>query len=100
MTTALGHYLSPNYRDAVQELRSIMDKHGRMLLLIDSIEKYEFHDTITLAVLNALATQCVDFSRDKKGIILKMAAPSELIPKLSSVNFEKISSKIVYINKI
>ena len=95
--TVLGSIISPNYREAVKELRLIMEKHGRLLLLVDSIEKYEFADTVILAVMNALATVCVDYSRNKSDIILKMAAPSELIPKLTSINFEKINSKIVYI---
>lgn len=98
-TTAilLGNIVSPNYLKARQELGEIIRGHGRPLILIDSIEKYEFNDTVILAVLNALTTICLDNCRNDNGIILKMAAPSELIPNLTSVNFEKLSSKIVYI---
>lgn len=93
----LGQVLSADYEDAVLELNSILEQHGHMLILVDSIEKYEFSDKIILAVLNALVNLCLDYSRYNKKISLKMAAPSELIPKLTAINPEKISSKIVYI---
>lgn len=93
----LSHLVSPNYRDAVEELQAALDKFGKILILIDSIEKYEFNDNIILAILNALANLCIEHTRNNLNIPIKMAAPSELIPQLMSINPEKISSKTVYI---
>ncbi len=93
----LGQLFSASYDDAVDEMKNILVKHGKILLLIDSIEKYEFSEKIILAVLNALVNICLDYNRENKYIEIKMAAPSELIPRLTAINPEKISSKIVYI---
>ncbi len=92
-----GQALSADYDDALSELNSVLEDYGNMLILVDSIEKYEFSDKIILAVLNALVNLCLDYNRYNTRISLKMAAPSELIPKLTAINPEKISSKIVYI---
>ena len=88
----------PKYRDAVEELKVILSTYRKkVLILIDSIEKYEFSDRIILAVLNSLVNLCIEYSRNSKSIVIKMASPSELIPKLESINPEKLSNKIVYI---
>ena len=94
---AFGQVLSVDYENALSELNNVLEDYGNMLILVDSIEKYEFSDKIILAVLNALVNLCLDYNRYNTKISLKMAAPSELIPKLTAINPEKISSKIVYI---
>lgn len=85
------------FEDAVGEMNNALQKYGNFLVLIDSIEKYEFDDTITLAVLNGLVNLCIDVARFNRNLLLKMAAPSELIPQLMSINPEKLSNKMVYI---
>lgn len=100
VTTAIetmAMVMSTEFDEALEEMYEVLGRHGKMLVLIDSIEKYEFKDTIMLAVLNALVNLCVEVTRDNRNLLLKMAAPSELIPQLMSINPEKISSKIVYI---
>ena len=96
-TSAASYAMSVNYDDALDELRTLIQEKGKVLVLIDSIEKYEFNDRIILAILNALVNLCVEYSRKEPQICLKMATPSELIPKLEAINTEKLSNKIVYI---
>ncbi len=93
----LAQFFSANYHNAVDELKEVLCEEGQMAILIDSVELYEFNDKVALAVLNSLVNVCIKYSRLRNGIIVKMAAPSELIPNLRAINIEKIANKIVYI---
>ena len=84
------------YNNALVELAKITKRYNKPLILIDSIELYEYSDRIVLAVLNALATVCMESTKKTSCVYIKMAAPSELIPKLI-INFEKLTSKTIYI---
>lgn len=87
-----------DYNDALLELENEMkSSQKKMLILVDSVERYEFQDRIVLAVLNAMVNVCMYFNEDGKGIAVKMALPSELVPNLLSINLEKTINKMVYI---
>ena len=96
----VGHiekYMTVSYSEALVEMRELLKTHGNFLILIDSVERYEYNETITLAVLNALVSFCVDCGHNCPNISVKLAAPSELIPQLLSTNPEKIANETVYI---
>lgn len=95
--SSINQSLMPDYTSALDEFYRNLNRYGKLLILVDSIEKYEFNDPIVLAILNALVNLCLEYNRNNKLVTIKMAAPSELIPKLASINSEKISNKIVYI---
>lgn len=87
-----------DYNAALLELESALCSTGnKILILVDSVERYEFYDQIILAVLNAMTDVCVYFSEEDKGVAVKMALPSELVPNLLSINLEKTINKMVYI---
>ena len=90
-------YKTPMYSVAKKEAESILKQYGKLIVLIDSIEKYEFNDRITFAVINALVDLCEKYHRTNRYIQFKMALPSELIPRLLSLNPEKFSNEAVYI---
>lgn len=86
------------YNMALSEMEDeLKSTNNKMLILVDSVERYEFHDRIVLAVLNAMVDVCMYFNEDEKGISVKMALPSELVPNLLSINLEKTINKMVYI---
>lgn len=90
-------YDSDGYSAALREMNRLLNREGGLVVLIDSGDRYEYNDSITLAVLNGLIKACKDINRSERGLFIKLALPSELIPKLTSVNLEKLSSKMVYI---
>lgn len=95
--SSIDQALMTDYNEALVEFNNNLEKYGKIMILIDSIEKYEFNDHIVLAIINALVNLCLEYNRNNRLMAIKMAAPSELIPKLASINSEKISNKIVYI---
>lgn len=100
--SALAGFLSlvtsTEYNEALDEMHALLSNRGKVLILIDSVDRYEYNDTITLAIINALINVCLESDRTDGKIAFKLALPSEVIPKLSSINIEKISCKIVYIH--
>lgn len=98
LLTAIASENVGDYNSALLELENeLSSTKNRMLILVDSVERYEFHDRIVLAVLNAMVDACMYFNDDEKGIAVKMALPSELVPNLLSINLEKTINKMVYI---
>lgn len=86
------------YYNACEEARSLLEDEGNVLILIDSLEKYEYKDPIVLNVIDSLVNICLTYSSSMANkVYLKVAIPSELMPKLISINPTKITSKTTYI---
>jgi hypothetical protein len=67
--------------------------------MIDTIDGYDLNDKISEAVVTALIDSSLEFytKRDDLKILVKITLPSELYPRLSISNQEKVEGKMQFI---
>ncbi|MFA6186000.1 MAG: hypothetical protein WC770_02145 [Phycisphaerae bacterium] len=91
---------SPAYTEACQALARVIKSSEKLcLVMIDSIELYDLKDKIVQAVITALmeAARKVYGYRNNDGVIVKVAFPTEIYPRLSTLNQEKTEGKNLFI---
>jgi hypothetical protein len=91
---------SPGHHKSLSLLsRFLLKKNKPALVLIDSIEIYNFRDHISNSVITGLieSIRLIFQNRDRYKILAKAAFPSEIYPYLDNINQEKVEGKNLFI---
>lgn len=70
-------FTTAEYNDALIELHNFT-KLNKIVVLIDSSNEYDIRDLKTMVIIKSLIAICFEFYSEKKGIVLKIALPSEI----------------------
>lgn len=90
---------SPSFEEAKKELLNIINEIKKpLLVLVDSIEEYEIHDSVYEGITSALIQTAYEFyTKHRSSICVKVALPSEIYPRLKPFNKEKIENLNLFI---